>query len=81
MLQTIQDAFKRITGTAGIHFEVSTSEILNATSLRQLWLDARARLYDDMERFAARLLAKIGGMGRNYQTMLREQMERCLKNS
>jgi hypothetical protein len=81
MLQTIQDAFKRVTGTAAIHFEVATSEILNENSLRQLWLDAKARLYDEIERFAARLLAKIEGMGGNYPAMLREQMERCLKNS
>jgi hypothetical protein len=81
LLQMIQDAFKRVTGTATIHFEISTNEILNENSLRQLWVEAKARLYDDMERFAARLLAKIEGLGRNYPTMLKEQMERCLKNS
>jgi hypothetical protein len=81
VLQMIQDAFKRVTGTATIHFEISTNEILNEISLRQLWVEARERLYDDMERFSARLLAKIEGLGKNYPIMLKEQMERCLKNS
>ena len=79
VLQMIQDAFKRVTGTATIHFEISTNEILNEISLRQLWVEARSRLYDDMERFSARLLAKIEGLGKNYPIMLKEQMERCLE--
>ena len=81
MLQMIQDAYKRISGSEKIHFEVSTNEILNQKTLKQLWLDAKMRSYDEIERFCARLLAKIETMGQNYRTMLKEQMERCMQGS
>ncbi|MBN2035161.1 MAG: hypothetical protein JW768_00330 [Chitinispirillaceae bacterium] len=77
LLQMIQDAYKRVTADPKLHFEISTNEILNDKTLRQLWLDAKMRLYDEVERFCARLLAKIEAMGQNYRTLLREQMERC----
>ena len=77
----MQDAYKRITGNRRLHFEIATNEILNENTLKQLWLDAKMRLYDDLDRFASRLLAKIEGMGPNYRIVLKEQMERCLKDS
>lgn len=79
MLQTIQDAYKRITDGTRLHFEISTNEILNEKTLKQLWLDAKTRSFDEVERFCARLLAKIETMGQNYRAMVREQMERCVK--
>jgi hypothetical protein len=80
-LQLIQDAYKRISAGPKLHYEVSTNEILNQKTLKQLWLDAKMRSYDELERFCARLLAKIEAMGQNYRTMLKEQMERCLHGS
>jgi hypothetical protein len=73
----IQDAYKRITTNPKLHFEISLNEILNEKTLKQLWLDAKMRSYDEVERFCARLLAKIETMGQNYTTLLQEQMERC----
>jgi hypothetical protein len=77
LLQMIQDAYKRITTNPKLHFEISLNEILNEKTLKQLWLDAKMRSYDEVERFCARLLAKIETMGQNYTTLLQEQMERC----
>jgi hypothetical protein len=81
LLQIIQDAYKRITTNPKLHFEIATNEILNEKTLKQLWLDAKMRLYDELDRFCSRLLAKIDAMGQNYPTLLREQMERCRKDS
>jgi hypothetical protein len=81
LLQIIQDAYKRITTNPLLHFEISTNEILNEKTLKQSWLDAKMRSYDELERFCARLLAKIDAMGQNYPTLLREQMERCIQGS
>ncbi|MCU0608214.1 MAG: hypothetical protein MUF22_00405 [Chitinispirillaceae bacterium] len=78
LLQMTQDAYKRITGNSRLHFEIAVNEILNEESLKQLWLDAKRRSYDEVERFCTRLLAKIDTMGRNYHTMLSEQMNRAL---
>jgi hypothetical protein len=80
LLQMIQDVYKRVTEKPHHHFEVATNEILNGNSLKQLWLEAKMRSYDEVERFCARLLAKIETMGGNYRTMLQEQMTRCLKS-
>jgi hypothetical protein len=80
LLQMIQDAYKRVTAGPKLHFEISTNEILNDTTLRQLWLDTKMRFYEEVERFCARLLAKIEALGQNYRTLLREQMERCTAN-
>lgn len=77
LLQMIQDAYKRITTNPKLHFEISLNEILNEKTLKQLWLDAKMRSYDEVERFCARLCAKIETMGQNYSTLLQEQMERC----
>jgi hypothetical protein len=57
------------------------NEMLNEKTLKQLWMDAKMRLYDEVERFCARVLAKIETMGQNYRTLLQEQMERCCGRS
>jgi hypothetical protein len=79
LLQMMQDAYKRISESGRLHFEISTNEILNEKALKQLLLDTKVRSFDEIERFCARLLAKIEALGRNYPTMLKEQMERCIK--
>lgn len=79
LLQMIQDAYKRVTEKPRHYFEVATNEILNQNTLKQLWLDAKTRSYEEVERFCGRLMAKIDTMGGNYRTMLQEQMTRCLK--
>jgi hypothetical protein len=81
LLQMIQDAYKRTAGNTRLHFEIATNEILNEKSLKQLWLDAKMRSFDEIERFCARLMAKIEALGQNYRSLLKEQMERCTKDS
>jgi hypothetical protein len=79
LLQMIQDVYKRVTEKPQYHFEVATNEILNQNTLKQLWLEAKMRSYEEVERFCARVAAKIETMGGNYRTMLQEQMVRCLR--
>lgn len=81
MLQMIQDAYKRITDNARLHFEVATNEILNEKNLKQLWQDAKLRSMVDVERLGMRLRAKIDALGNNYMAMLHEQMQRCTEVS
>ncbi|MBN1308746.1 MAG: hypothetical protein JXA18_12555 [Chitinispirillaceae bacterium] len=79
MLQMIQDAAKRITDNKRLHFEVATNEILNEKSVKRLWQDAKLRSIEEVERFGARLRAKIAALGNNYVGILKEQMERCIE--
>ena len=80
LLQMIQDAFKRITENNHLHFEISTNEILNEKSLKQVWQDTKVRSFDEVERFCNRLRAKIEALGSNYRSMLQEQMDRYSKS-
>ena len=73
----IQDAYKRITENNRLHFEVSTNEILNEKTLKQLWQDMRLKSLDEAEWFITKLRAKIDARGSNYNAMLQEQMKRC----
>ncbi|NLP02104.1 MAG: hypothetical protein GX089_06390 [Fibrobacter sp.] len=77
ILQMIQDAYKRITENNRLHFEVSTNEILNEKTLKQLWQDMRLKSLDEAEWFITKLRAKIDALGSNYNAMLQEQMKRC----
>jgi hypothetical protein len=77
ILQMIEDASKRINDNDKLHFEISTNEILNDKTLKQLRLDAKSRSLDEIEKFCSRLKAKIDAMGVNYRIMLQEQMQRC----
>jgi len=81
LIQVIEDAYKRITGNKQLHFEVATNEILNEKTLKRLWQDAKLRSIDEVGRFGSRLNAKIEALGGNYETMLREQMQRCIQKS
>lgn len=77
ILQMVEDASKRINDNEKLHFEVSTNEILNDKTLKQLRLDAKSRSLDEIEKFCSRLKAKIDALGVNYRIMLQEQMQRC----
>jgi len=81
LVQMIQDAHKRISDNKQLHFEVATNEILNEKTIKRLWQDAKLRSFDEVERFGARLKAKIEALGNNYESMLTEQMQRCIKKS
>jgi len=74
--QVVLDSQKRICGNAHLHFEISTNEIVNEKTLKNLAEDLKERRYDDVRRFCNRLRAKIANLGKNYRTMLKEQMER-----
>jgi hypothetical protein len=80
MVQMVQDAYKRITENPSLHFEISTNEILNDKSLKDLWHNLKAKGYDDIVRFCSKLRAKIDSLGQNYPVILREQMERLVKD-
>ncbi len=83
MCRMIQDALKRVTEDKEkrLHFEVATNEILNEKSLQRLLQDAKLRSLDEVERFTVRLQAKIDAMGINYNSILKEQMQRCTEKS
>jgi hypothetical protein len=75
-MQMVQDAQKRIGGHANLHFEISTNEILNEKTLREVQQHLRLRGYDEVLKFCGRLKAKINAMGINYAVLLKEQMDR-----
>ncbi|KMQ50958.1 hypothetical protein CHISP_2100 [Chitinispirillum alkaliphilum] len=79
MQQMIQDAWKRVTENNNIHFEISTNEILNEKSLKQLWADIKVKSFEKAEWFGSKLKAKLETLGVNYNCMLQEQMSRCVE--
>jgi hypothetical protein len=76
VLQMIQDAYKRIFEAPSMHFEIATNEILNEKTLKQLWQNVKAKDFDEAGRFCKRLSGKIGALGSNYRSILKEQMTR-----
>ncbi len=75
-MQMVQDAHKRISAHANLHFETSTNEILNEKALQEALHYLRLRNYDETLKLSARILAKIKAMGSNYGALLKEQMDR-----
>jgi len=75
-MQMIHDAFKRIGERPNLHFEISTNEILNKNTLKDLWQKIKNREYADVLSLCNRLKAKIEAMGNNYIVLLTEQMAR-----
>ena len=75
-IQMVQDAYKRIDSNENIHFEVSTNEILNLKTLKEMYHDLRARKYEEVLIACNKLKAKIAALGSNYSEMLAEQMKR-----
>jgi len=75
-LQMVQDAYKRVSGNTNLHFEISTNEIINEKSLKDLWRNLKERTYADVISFCNRLRGKISVLAANYRVMLKEQMER-----
>jgi hypothetical protein len=76
LLQMIQDAYKRISENRMMHFEISTSEILNERTLKELWQSMKTKDFAEAGRFCKRLNAKIDLLRSNYHAMLKEQMGR-----
>lgn len=72
----IQDAYKRISENNNLHFEISTNEILNIKVLRELWQKMVNKEFKEVLIICNRLNAKINALGKNYITMLEEQMAR-----
>jgi hypothetical protein len=79
LLQMIQDAGKRISGNPVMHFEIATNELLNDKTIKDLWQYVKTKNYHEAAVFAKRLNAKIGALGSNYQSILKEQMTRYLE--
>jgi len=77
LIKVTEDAASRVRENGSFHFEVSTNEILNDKNLKALSADLRRRAWEDAEKFASKLNAKIEALGHNYEAMLQEQMERC----
>ena len=78
LLQMIQDAYKRISENPSMHFEISTNEILNDKTVKELWRDVKTKNIVDATRFCKRLGAKISALGANYREILIEQMNRSV---
>ena len=78
LLQMIQDASKRISENPSMHFEISTNEILNDKTVKELWRDVKTKNIVDATRFCKRLGAKISALGANYREILIEQMDRSM---
>jgi hypothetical protein len=76
LLQMIQDAYKRISETPSMHFEIATNEILNEKTLKTLWQTVKTKDFEEASRFCKRLNAKIAALGSNYRSILKEQMKR-----
>jgi hypothetical protein len=76
LLQMIQDAYKRISETPSMHFEIATNEILNEKTMKDLWNSVKSQDFHEATRFCKRLNAKIGALGSNYRSILKEQMTR-----
>ncbi len=80
LMQMIQDAYSRISeNPASMHFEVATNEILNEKTLKKLWQNVKSKDYNEAGRFCRRLSAKLGALGANYRTILKEQMVRYVE--
>ncbi len=78
ILHIIQDAYKRITKNAHIHFEISTNELINETTLKDAWYHIKKREYEAILYFCRRIRAKIDALGSNYMIMLKEQLQRYI---
>jgi hypothetical protein len=78
--QMVQDASKRLGENDKLHVEVSVNEILNEKTLKNLIHLLKNRKFDEVQKFCARLKAKIDALGKNYFEMLKEQMERFIES-
>ncbi len=80
-MQMMLDVQKRVGENPMLHFEVSTNEILNRETLKDLIHSFKMRQMQDVGSFANRLRSKIDFLGANYQILLAEQLERCSADS
>lgn len=75
-VQMVQDAYRRVSGNPHLHFEISTNEIVNEKTLKEVWHYLKERNWEEITRYCKRLKAKIETMGSNYRHMLKEQIDR-----
>jgi hypothetical protein len=76
LLQMASDCLHRISQKNNIHFEISTNELLNGKTLPRLIVDLRIKDYESLHKFIERYKAKTEALGSNYESMLKEQLER-----
>ncbi len=76
IIQMIQDAYKRISENSTLHFSVSTNEIVNNNALKEIWQKLVQREYNDILLYCNRLGAKLKALGKNFNILLIEQMNR-----
>jgi len=76
-LQMVQDGYRRVRESKNIFFEVSTKEILNTKTLKEMWKNLSQKDYDEVLKLSLRIKEKILNLGSNYSTILKEQMESC----
>ncbi len=81
VMQIVRDALERIKENEKLHFEISTNEILNESSLEALLQSMRNRDFLEAARFCTRLRSKVRALGANYGSMLQEQMDRYLEET
>jgi myosin heavy subunit len=76
LLQMIRDAVKRISGSATMHFETSTADVLNEQAARDLWHDVKTGDYAEATRYCSKLAGKLAALKPKYAALLEEQMGR-----
>ncbi|OGJ94037.1 MAG: hypothetical protein A2248_11830 [Candidatus Raymondbacteria bacterium RIFOXYA2_FULL_49_16] len=74
MVLMASDIQNRITSRPNIYFEVSTNEILNINSLKELIDDLNAKALTNVATFCTRYMKKVEVLGQNYEKMLAEQL-------
>ncbi len=78
LVQMLQDSCKRVAQLPNLHFEMSTSDVVNRDALQELSRKLRAKDYDAVTSFCGRLQAKLDALGPNYRRMLVAQMDRLV---
>lgn len=76
LLQMIRDAYKRISVSQTMHFEASTSQIINERALKELWHNVKVHNYAEVQRYCKMLAGKMEALKPNYFARIKEQMDR-----
>jgi hypothetical protein len=75
LLQMVQDAHNRVVQSSNLHFEESTSNVVNGQSLQEVWRSLRRQQYGEVERFCSQLRASMELLGSAYYVLLIAQMD------
>jgi hypothetical protein len=75
LLQMVQDANNRVVQSGNLHFEESTSNVVNGQSLQEVWRSLRKQQYGEVERFCSQLRASMELLGSAYYMLLIAQMD------